>query len=77
MNGQTRWLGWNLRTLNAVLFCGGLLAFIALCIGLAFRVLSWPWQIWAALVAGGFAVSLLFVGIWLLVKCLRRRRWKR
>lgn len=76
MYDQGRWFGWNLRSLNLVLFCGGLVTFVALRIGLAFSVLSWPWQVWAALVAGGAAVSVLLVGIWLLVNCVRRRRWR-
>jgi hypothetical protein len=76
MNGQKRRFGWNLRTLNVVLFCGGLLTFVVLRIGLALRVLSWPWQVWAALVAGGLAVLTLLVGGWLLVNCVRQRRRK-
>jgi hypothetical protein len=76
MHDQTRRFGWNLRTLNVVLFCGGLLTFVVLRIGLALRVLSWPWQVWAALVAGGLAVLTLLVGGWLLVNCVRQRRWK-
>lgn len=76
MNDNPPRFGWNLRTLNVILFFGGLLTFGVLRSGLVLRVLSWPWQFWAALVAGGAAVPLLFVGLWLLVKCVRRRRWK-
>lgn len=76
MNGQKRRFGWNLRTLNVVLFCGGLLTFVVLRIGLALRVLSWPWQVWAALVAGGLAVVTLLFGGWLLVNSVRQRRRK-
>lgn len=76
MSGNSRWFGWNLRTLNVVLFCGGLLAFAALKIGVALRVLSWPWQVWAMIAAGGVAVALLIAGMWLLVRSVRQRRWK-
>jgi hypothetical protein len=76
MNAPTSRFGWNLRTLNVVLFCGGLLTFAVLRIGLALQVLSWPWQVWAALIAGGIAVSLLIAGAWQLANCVRRRRWK-
>lgn len=76
MNKQPRWFGWNLRSLNVVLFCGGLLAFVVLRIGLAFRVLSWPWQLWAALGAAAVSGLALLLAAWLIAKCVRRRRWK-
>lgn len=76
MNDEPRPFGWNLRTLNVVLFCGGLVTFVVLRVGVALRVLSWPWQVWAALVAGGAAVSLWLIGVWLLVQCVRQRRWR-
>ena len=76
MNKPTRWFGWNLRTLNVVLLCGGLLTFVVLRIGVALRVLSWPWQLWAALGATVVSSSLLLTAVWLIVRCVRRRRRK-
>lgn len=76
MHKPMRWFGWNLRSLNVVLFCGGLLAFAALKVGLAYRVLSWPWQAWAALGAAVVSSAVLLTAVGLIVRCVRRRRRK-
>jgi hypothetical protein len=76
MNDTPPWFGWNLRSLNVVLLCGGLLTFAILRIGLGLRVLAWRWEIWAAIGAAAIAFSLLAAAGWATVRCVRARRWK-